>query len=764
LPDSSGPEVHIAPVAFSTLTHLRNNLLSWFVPVKLAVAISDLVTPPTAEQGVFKRFVEELKTGLNVTGGSPEFIAQLVPEYLKTTLNSKMSAGELLEFKDKIENDLKCAYDDSTPLSTQKKYKTRAFKTIMLQLGPHGLKYIQSMRPKDPNSWLSEAITTAQSDLPAVPITEVERMLKDAFRAQGSVHYSDHFSDHFQVLKVLGAGVVGIAAAISFKETPTAKEQELVVKIIRPGIVKHFITDNENLNRAVAVLLAQKKATSQEAASFRYLSEKKLAEELKEANPTVEIAQLEERPYQGPGVATVRGNLDLAGKASNVVFMEKAPGIELGKYLKKTRQMLADTQLPPSERDSLLEDIALVRQRYVTLTRIHLDRINRNLSVHADPHPGNIFYIKGLLSVLDLGAEVRPRSPEAHRQLQQFLFSVYLSVGTADTHYLRMFYEQYNKNPIEGTEKINPMKIERLITSIQEQLNTIKQKSREKNVIDTDKALSEIMGIIANAAITSGPELIPSALVSLGRSNSLLADELEELRNDLSGSRFAKNISYTERTLLGIALKSALTQGKTKNASLWTAEEWAYFKKNCLAVGGGVEQLKFEKKFIYGIFGLNENEAKMADFILPAAVVTGPMAVFFGTRALARTIKTASIKLPEFFHSYKFIDTIKQRMSGEELSMKEFLSKVNSIFSQKKNWEVFTQKFRTTLFTGAVKRTPAPIIPPRPSYQPRFFMSPTMRKSIPGLIVGGVLAYGAKKLYDYSHAQKPDASDLYPKR
>lgn len=126
------------------------------VPVKLAVAISDRVSTPAAEQGAFKKFIEELQLNLNSTGTSPEFLAKLIPEYLTLTLMDEMSTGELVAFKNKIEKDLTHGYNFSHSEKARKLYKARAFNSIMMKLDPHGLKFIQTLRAKDPTSWIAD--------------------------------------------------------------------------------------------------------------------------------------------------------------------------------------------------------------------------------------------------------------------------------------------------------------------------------------------------------------------------------------------------------------------------------------------------------------------------------------------------------------------------------------------------------------------------------------------------------------------------------
>lgn len=80
----------------------------------------------------------------------------------------------------------------------------------------------------------------------------------------------------------------------------------------------------------------------------------------------------------------------------------------------------------------------------------------------------------------------------------------------------------------------------------------------------------------------------------LGRSSGLLADELNALRNDLSGTEYFKQIAYGERTLLG-TFDTLLKQAKTQSKSSWTEEAWTYFKGSCFTAKNGIEQLRFMK-------------------------------------------------------------------------------------------------------------------------------------------------------------------------
>lgn len=123
----------------------------------------------------------------------------------------------------------------------QQQYKQRAFLRIMLKLGSHGLKFIQNMRPKDPNSWIAKVIASAQTDLPPPSIQEFEEMLKNSFKEQGSLDYVSKFSELCKVKKFYGAGTIGITALVEFKlpnspqEKPRERNERSRAKLTNPA-------------------------------------------------------------------------------------------------------------------------------------------------------------------------------------------------------------------------------------------------------------------------------------------------------------------------------------------------------------------------------------------------------------------------------------------------------------------------------------------------------------------------------------------------
>jgi hypothetical protein len=737
-PETPKPDTTINTWNPTTLNQASYQALS-VVPINWAIWAHDLLVGSTAEHGVVKQFVTELKSGLLVKGGSSNFVGKLIPKYLVEVYRDRMYTGELVAFGDKLKFDLTQAYDESLPAEIRDQYKQRAFKNLMLRLGPHGQKFIQSMRPKEANSWIANVIAITQSDLPAMPLHQVESLLKDAFRAQGSIDYAEHFSDYFKVVRILGAGTVGISTLVTFKASSTTPEIELVAKITRPGAVQGFVSDYQCFERAVDVLLAQKAVTEVEAASFRYYNKTRLEEELQEVNPNLENAHLLEHPYQGDGITTVKGHLELAGKASNVVFMEKALGVELGKYLKTMRKTLKNPTASDEEKDACLAALAKLRERYINLTQLHLRRIASNLSTHADLHAGNLFYDSPsrLLSVLDLGAIVRPVDPAEHLKARRFLFSVYLSAGTADINFLRLFYQN---------EKILAMdKIEPLLQLLQSKLNTIRHQSKDQYVIDTDSVTNEMIGIISNAVLTISVLLVPSATIKLSRSSKLVAEELEALRNDLAGSPYANRIPLFKRTQLAVALKETLhNPDSAAHGDIWTPDMWDYFKHSLFSPSQGMSQLRYEKKFIYGILGLSDREAKQADLLVPAAVISAPFVLVLAMKLLYKGAHLTSTKLSQMMHSYQFVHFFREQ--HKNISESEFFNRFSQFVSTSKFFDKqvlknYQQRFKDSLDSAKSSLE---------NRLPRFFTTtakaPFFKRFVPGMIVGVGVAYAAHHL------------------
>lgn len=739
-PRLSNETTIIKPYPFSYIANLRN-LLLLFVPIETAIFLYEHFNNPASKSGVFKKFSEELKENLEVTGCSSDFIVEFIPEYITTILREKLNTGELLDFYDKIEHDLYYAYDNSQHQAIQNQYKIRALQKMLFELGPHGLKYVQTMRPKNPNSWLHEPILSVQSNLPTLSKEKITAMLKEGFKERESKDFIDHFPDHVEVVSNLGAGTIGVTALIKYKETKESAPQEIVAKVIRPEIVTALKTDNARVNRAVDILVAQKRVSIEEANAFKHFCKIKLDEQLIETNIMGEIANYSAVSYQSEHIKTVKIITKLIAKANNILFMEKAEGIELGKHLKRLRQIISNPDLSEREKEAYLADIAVIRKLYSEFAKIHIKKIANNEAAHLDPHPGNLFYESKSkkMNVLDLGAIAHPVTSKAHNQMRQFLLCLYLSAGTADAQYLRFYYINAKKNLEDPVRKIEDAKIEALLKKIQRKLNVIKQDSSDKNVIDCEKAMSEIIGIISTATLLTGFGILPSAMITRGRSERLIAEELNALNQDLAGSKYASEIPYFERTSMAIAIKalsdiersslivtivkSLWKQYFSQNKDVWTPEMWNYFRENAVTL----KELKFKKKFIYGIFGLSEAEADRFDLTLPGSFISAAAICYLGKKVLP----IISAKVTDIKDSYKIMQTCKNIFAS---APKDVLAKFKSIFP-KNHFLEFKKVFQPkTVLSPTAFGTPA---------RHSIFSNSALRKFVPGTLIAAGLMYGA---------------------
>lgn len=804
----------------SALENMTYKLLDWGISPDNAAYISETLQGRRSQQGVVKIFIDELQNSFDITNSTPDFLAKLIPEYIFHTLKEKMPTGELLRFYKEIESDLTQAYDNSLNTNRQNQYKIRVFNNLMLKLGPHALKHIQSLRPKNSNSWVMSAVVTAQSELPTLTLDEVEKNLKQAFRERGSLEYVDNFSDHFQIVKVLGAGTVGITALLYYKETPSSEPKELVVKMIRENVIKDFIKDNNNIKKAIDALLKEKNIVPQEAAAFQRFSLERLYKELEEINPNLENAHLVQKLYENPHITTVKSDLYLFGKANNVIFMEKAKGVELGKFLKTIRNKLATPQLSKEERDACHKQLFTLRKHYIALTQLHLKRVSQNLPVHADLHAGNIFYDadKELLSILDLGAVALPATKEAHLRLRQFLMSLYVTIGTGDIEYLRFFYKHHIEHPEFRQDQLALSEINHLLDDINDVLIKMKNYSHSHRTMNVEQGFNEIMGLISNKVLTAGISIIPKTLVDLARSNQILNEELHTIDKDLEGTPYENQVPYKERTQFSIALYSidpsiinilySTCRDNFFNASgLWTEESWNYFIKQCLAHPGGIEQLRFEKKFIYGIFGLKDTEAAEMDLLIPGSIISGIAALALAKVVIEKTCRAAKTQFQQLMLSYQFLseakktyndfyEHIKQSVKEKNFSnLIKFLkmqgnvdpTNAQSLHTEEKivskapkpqplkakaliESKVMPRKFCwikpsssiTSLKMGNMhsgKKCALLTKPSLPISQKNIFTNPTFfRRLAPVMIVGAALLYGAQKGHERFNKNKEKKS------
>lgn len=657
-------QIELVSLTPSSLRAMRNVLLS-FIPVDLAIKLGEILDGPFTEKKVFRLFIQEIEDGLIIKIGSSNFLGKLMPLYIMETLRHNLHTGDLLELGDQNEFDLQKAYDPELDEETQQLYKQRVFKRFMGTLGPHGLKFIQNLQAKDSNSWIAKVITTAQSSLPAPSIEEFEHKLIDAFKARNSI-YGERFSEFFTVKRILGAGTVGTAALVEFR-SPEGTTEEYVIKILHKDIAKAFQIDYKCLENAAETLLATEQISLSTALAFKRYNDDSFERERQELNPDREMRFLCATPYDEPGVCTtVKANLKIADEAEGIVCMEKAKGIELGKYLQKLNHKLALAS-SQEERDSYLDEIATLRALYAKLALFHFKRGLNNESLHCDLHPGNLFYDpeSQLLSVLDLGSMAHPIEPEEHIKLQRFLFALHLSLSTADSHYLRLYYQ----NEMQEHNMMTMEEIESMLAIMQNELDSIKREHADKKVMNVDIAIDRVMGVIKDSILDIGVHIVPSALFTTAKANTPVNDTLDALRYILTSSSHDHAISYGERTQFAIALNASYQAGLMRK-TLWTKELWDYFLHNLIHPKEGFAQLHYEKQFIYSIFGLKEEEAAMADVLIPATIVSAALVLVLIAFSLKKLTHTLTVKIPEMIDSHQIMQ---QFLKSKDQSLEQMI-------------------------------------------------------------------------------------------
>lgn len=676
--DKNESKEQLSSLVPSTWRTTRNWLFSTLVPVNLAMNIANRLGNPS-EKGVFKEFITELQEGLYFKGDSSDLIGKLISRYFQELLCRKMHTGELAEFRDQLEFDLKQAYDLTLDDSTRQLYKQRAFQRVMSKMGAHGTKFIQNLRPKEANSWIAKVIATAQTDLPVPTIEEFEGMLKEAFKQQGTLDYVKHFSDLCKVHKFYGAGTIGIVALVEFKSLASPYR---IVKMLRPGGLENFLIDHECFTKAIEGLAAEHSITEQEARTLMEFNNRLTNNELKEFSTTLETANLAKSPYYEQGLfETVRCDLELTAKARDVVIMDVASGQALGKYLQGLSLALANAT-NEQERASVLAQFAEVRSLYAKLALLHFYIEASNQSIHGDLHAGNVFYDQSKMKIIDLGSMEQPREPAEHLKLHRFLFALNLSLATADIHFLRLYYQnEAQVNPTITMEQIEPM-----LEQLQATLNNIRIESVDSNVIDVDRALDDVLENIKDAVLTVGSHIVPAALFPIAKANVPVNDTLDSLKHIIGNS----SIPYGERTQFILSLRAAY-KARESQKDLWTQETWDYFWSSILSPKDPFAQLQFGKKFIYGILGLDKDEAQHADWmlliagaVLSASVLAAPFVAYLGAHFLKDKVNTASERFSQMMASYHLMQRLSGMYQAGKMSSEESFRQVKELLQRYK--------------------------------------------------------------------------------
>ncbi len=278
-------------------------------------------------------------------------------------------------------------------------------RNIMVDLGPVYVKLGQllSTRPDILPATYIEALSSLQSDVPPVPWPEIETVI----RQQLSQRIEDTFTQ-IQVEPIAAGSIAQIHRAT------LGNGQKVVMKVQRPGIDK-VVDQDVALIRGLADL-----ATRTEIGKDYDL--KAIAEEFTSA-------LLDELDFTLEGRFTDQLRQNMAAGRWFDPQQLVIPKI----YWDLTTQKLlvmewldGEPLLVAQRSEALVDDISNQKRRKVTtlLFRAFLQQFYIDGFFHADPHPGNLFYLRdGRAALLDCGMVGR-LDPNTQQLLTEMLLAI----------------------------------------------------------------------------------------------------------------------------------------------------------------------------------------------------------------------------------------------------------------------------------------------------------------------------------------------------
>ena len=156
----------------------------------------------------------------------------------------------------------------------------------------------------------------------------------------------------------------------------------------------------------------------------------------------------------------------------------------------------------------------------------------------------------------------------------------------------------------------------------------------------------------------------------------------------------------------------------------------------------------FEKKFIYGIFGLSEREAAMADVLIPASIITAPVGVYLGGFYLKKAVSSAYTKLPQMIESYQMMQRLDELFKSGQKSKDEAMRLMHGFF------ERHNKNILNSFPKPLLKAVPTAnkLVPPSNTLKFLQFASSGKNRFfsrfIPGVIVGGMAIQACHMLMD----------------
>lgn len=277
---------------------------------------------------------------------------------------------------------------------------------ILVELGPFYVKLGQllSTRPDLLPPRYIQALTALQTNVPPVPWQEIETLLQEQFKQP--------LNTIFQTINptAIAAGSIGQVHRATLMDG-----QEVAIKVQRPGI-DSIVAQDITLISAIAELVA----LTEFGKTYDLV---KLTEEFTQA-VKAELNFTKEGQYTDQ----LRLNLSksewfdpseiIIPKVFWEISTEKTLVLE---WLEGGPLLDADLSFPPSEK-SLPE-----RKKAITslLFRAFFQQLYRDGFFHADPHPGNLFYLPdGRIAIIDCGMIGR-LDPRTRQILTEMLLAIF---------------------------------------------------------------------------------------------------------------------------------------------------------------------------------------------------------------------------------------------------------------------------------------------------------------------------------------------------
>jgi len=278
-------------------------------------------------------------------------------------------------------------------------------KKILVELGPFYVKLGQvlSTRPDLLPANYIEALTALQAQVPPVAWTDIEIVITEQLAKPIE-----------QVFKYINTQPIAAGSIGQIHRATLLSGEEVAIKVLRPGIEK-IVAQDSALIKGIADLVA----LTEFGQSYDVVD---LAEEfIKAVNAELDFTQ------EGHYTDQLRYNLTQSRWSEpkqlvipKIYWHLTNSGLLVLEWLEGKQILEADVSRPPTEQ--------AISQRKTEITRILFRSFFQQIYIdgffHADPHPGNIFYLDdGRVALIDCGMVGR-LDPQTQQILTELLLAI----------------------------------------------------------------------------------------------------------------------------------------------------------------------------------------------------------------------------------------------------------------------------------------------------------------------------------------------------